>query len=84
MLKVKVYALADIKALEQWFKGQTLPQSMQINPSAFSPDLKTTVENLFEQAYAMGENPKLQGALYRIEEIKAKLEANNEPSNMKS
>ncbi len=77
MREVKVYTLADIKALEQWFREQTLPQSLQINPSAFSPDLKSTVGYLFEQAYAMGENPKLQGAMYRLEEIKAKLEANN-------
>lgn len=84
MLKVKVYTLADVKALEQWFKGQTLPQSMQINSSAFSPDLKTTVGYLLEQAYAMGENPKLQGPIYRLEEIKAKLEANNTLSNIES
>ena len=47
----KVYTIEDVDELKRWFDAQTLPQSMQINSSAYSPDMKDTVAMLFEQAY---------------------------------
>ena len=49
--------------------NQILPQSMQINSSAYSPDLKDTVAMLFEQAYICCNNPKMQGCLLLLEKL---------------
>ena len=66
----KVYTIEDVDELKRWFDAQTLPQSMQINSSAYSPDLKDTVAMLFEQAYICYNNPKMQGCLLLLENIK--------------
>lgn len=47
---------------------------MQIDKAAFTPNLKDTVDMLFEQAYVCYENPKMQGCLYLLEKIKSNLE----------
>ena len=72
----KVYTIEDVDELKRWFHAQTLPQSMQINSSAYSPDLKDTVAMLFEQAYICYNNPKMQGCLLLLENIKKNLEEN--------
>ena len=72
----KVYTIEDVDELKRWFDAQTLPQSMQINSSAYSPDLKDTVAMLFEPAYICYNNPKLQGCLLLLENIKKNLEEN--------
>lgn len=72
----KVYTIEDVDELKRWFDAQTLPQSMQINSSAYSPDLKDTVAMLFEQAYICYNNPKMQGCLLLLENIKKNLEKN--------
>ncbi len=74
----KVYTIEDVDELKKWFDAQTLPQSMQINSSAYSPDLKDTVTMLFEQAYICYNNPKMQGCLLLLENIKKNLEENKE------
>lgn len=74
----KVYTIEDVNELKKWFDAQTLPQSMQINSSAYSPDLKDTVAMLFEQAYICYNNPKMQGCLLLLENIKKNLEENKE------
>ena len=74
----KVYTIEDVDELKRWFDAQTLPQSMQINSSAYSPDLKDTVAMLFEQAYICYNNPKMQGCLLLLENIKKNLEENKE------
>ena len=71
-----VYTKEDVDELKRWFDAQTLPQSMQINSSAYSPDLKDTVAMLFEQAYICYNNPKMQGCLLLLENIKKNLEEN--------
>lgn len=72
----KLYTIEDVDELKKWFDAQTLPQSMQINSSAYSPDLKDTVAMLFEQAYICYNNPKMQGCLLLLENIKKNLEEN--------
>ena len=72
----KVYTIEDVDELKRWFDAQTLPQSMQINSSAYSPDLKDTVAMLFEQAYICYNNPKMQGCLLLLENIRKNLEEN--------
>ncbi len=73
-IEKKVYTVEEVDELKKWFDNQTLPQSMQINSSAYSPDLKDTVAMLFEQAYIRCNNPKMQGCLLLLENIKKNLE----------
>ena len=73
-IEKKVYTVEEVDELKKWFDNQTLPQSMQINSSAYSPDLKDTVAMLFEQAYICRNNPKMQGCLLLLEDIKKNLE----------
>lgn len=74
----KVYTQEQVDELKRWFDTQTLPQTMQIDKSAFSPNLKDTVAMLFEQAYICYENPKMQGCLLLLEKIKKNLEEKKE------
>ena len=69
-IEKKVYTVEEVDELKKWFDNQILPQSMQINSSAYSPDLKDTVAMLFEQAYICCNNPKMQGCLLLLENIK--------------
>ena len=39
-IEKKVYTVEEVDELKKWFDNQILPQSMQINSSAYSPDLK--------------------------------------------
>lgn len=73
-IEKKVYTVEEVDELKKWFDNQILPQSMQINSSAYSPDLKGTVAMLFEQAYICCNNPKMQGCLLLLENIKKNLE----------
>ena len=76
-IEKKVYTVEEVDELKKWFDNQILPQSMQINSSAYSPDLKDTVAMLFEQAYICCNNPKMQGCLLLLENIKKNLEEKN-------
>ena len=82
-IEKKVYTVEEVDELKKWFDNQTLPQSMQINSSAYSPDLKDTVAMLFEQAYICCNNPKMQGCLLLLENIKKNLEEKNGISSAK-
>lgn len=73
-IEKKVYTVEEVDELKKWFDNQILPQSMQINSSAYSPDLEDTVAMLFEQAYICCNNPKMQGCLLLLENIKKNLE----------
>lgn len=72
----KTYTEEEVNALKAWFDAQSLPPTMQIDKSAYTPDLKDTVDMLFEQAYVCYENPKMQGCFYLLEKIKSNLEQN--------
>ena len=47
---------------------------MQIDSSAFTPDLPKTVDMLLDQAYICYENPKMQGCILLLKRIKKNLE----------
>mgnify|MGYP000191484169 CR=1 FL=1 len=53
-----------------------LPKEMQINKSAFTPDLKLTVESCIMQAKQCLGNYKMAGAFRLLQQIKAKIEDN--------
>lgn len=69
----KIYKKEELKALREWFASQQLPQSLQVDKATYIPNLKETVERLFSQAEVCFENPKMQGCLILLENIKARL-----------
>ena len=71
------HTIEEIDELKAWFEAiqDKLPATMQIDSSAFTPNLKETVSMLFEQAYICYENPKMQGCIWLLKKIKGNLEA---------
>lgn len=76
--KVNVYTLEEVDALKRWFdeQGDNIPSEMTIEKSTYSPNLRLTIQMLFEQAYICYNNPKMQGCLLLLEKIKSNLENN--------
>ena len=76
MEKKRIHTIEEIDELREWFEKvkNRLPQTMQIDSSAYTPNLKETISMLFEQAYICYENPKMQGCIYLIKKIKKNLE----------
>lgn len=75
-IEKRTHTIEEIDELKVWFqeKESTLPTTMQINSSAYTPDLKETISMLFEQAYICYENPKMQGCIWLLKRIKENLE----------
>lgn len=69
------YSLEEVQELIAWFKTKELPQTMQINAAAFSPNLRSTVEALCEQALLHHENATFNYAMRQLYEIKEKLQS---------
>ncbi|HJD09949.1 hypothetical protein QVO10_09050 [Bacteroides gallinaceum] len=69
-----LYTKEEIQELEHWFDSKELPKSLQLDKATYIPDLKETLHRLFLQADQCYENPKMQGCIYLLERIKAKLE----------
>ena len=76
MEKKRTHTLEEINELKRWFEAnqEKFPETMQIDSSAFSPDLRDTIDMLFEQAYICYENPKMQGCIRFLKKIKKNLE----------
>ena len=74
MSKKTEYTKEDIEEMKSWFDAQQLPQTLQINAAAFTPDLRKTVDMLLEQAFVCYENDKMFGCITLLEEIRDKLE----------
>ena len=76
-IEKRTHTIEEIDELKAWFESiqDKLPQTMQIDSSAFTPDLKETLSMLFEQAYICHENPKMQGCIWLLKKIKGNLEA---------
>ena len=70
----KTYTIEEVDELKKWFDAQILPTDMHIDKAAYTPNLKDTVDMLFEQAYICYNNPKMQGCLLLLEKIKSNLE----------
>ena len=79
-IEKRTHTIEEIDELKTWFqeKESILPATMQINSSAYTPDLKETISMLFEQAYICYENPKMQGCIWLLKKIKENLESNQE------
>jgi hypothetical protein len=76
MEKKRIHTIEEIDELREWFETvkHRLPETMQIDSSAYTPNLKETISMLFEQAYICYENPKMQGCIWLLKKIKANLE----------
>lgn len=76
---MKIHTVEEINELKAWFDARmdSLPEVMQIDSSAYTPDLKETVSMLFDQAYICYENPKMQGCIRLLKRIKQNLEMNH-------
>ena len=74
----RTHTIEEIDELKIWFQEHQnqLPETMQIDSSAYTPDLKETISMLFDQAYICYENPKMQGCIYLQKKIKRNLESN--------
>ena len=73
-ITLKLYTHEELLELEEWFKKIELLESIQLDKAPYIPDLKDTINRLFVQAEINYENPKMQGAIYLLERLKAKLE----------
>ena len=80
MEKKRIHTIEEINELREWFEKvkNRLPETMQIDSSAYTPNLKETISMLFEQAYICYENPKMQGCIYLLKKIKKNLEDTRE------
>lgn len=78
MQKKQTYTLEEINELKNWFESHQdiIPETMQIDSSAYTPNLANTISALIEQAYVCYENPKMQGAIRLLEKIKTKITDN--------
>lgn len=67
----RTHTIEEIDELKEWFEANLdrLPATMQIDSSAYTPDLKETVSMLFDQAYLCYENPKMQGCIWLLKKI---------------
>lgn len=73
---ITLHTLEEINELKNWFDGQmaNIPATMQIEKGCYTPDLASTIDMLFDQAYICYENPKMQGCILLLEKIKKNLE----------
>lgn len=70
--------IEEIDELKAWYNTIQLPESIQIDKATYIPDLKKTIEMLFEQAYICYNNPRMQGCILLLKKIKAFIENKNE------
>ena len=72
----RTHTIEEVNELRVWFESieDKLPATMQIDSSAFTPDLKETIDMLFDQAYICYENPKMQGCILILKKIKTNIE----------
>ena len=72
----RTHTLEEIDELKNWFESHknSLPQTMKIDSSAYTPNLSETISMLFEQAYICHENPKMQGCIWLLKKIQKNLE----------
>lgn len=73
-IETKIYTREELAELEAWFKSIQLPESLQLDKATFIPDVRETLDRLVLQAEINCDNPKMQGSIYLLERLKAKLE----------
>lgn len=71
---MKTHTIEELNELKAWFELQDLPQTMYIDKATYTPNLKETIDMLFDQSYIYYENPKMQGSILLLKRIKTNLE----------
>ena len=76
--KRQSYTEEELNEMIAWFNDHAsqLPKTMQINKSAFTPDLALTVESCIMQAQQCLGNYKMAGAFRLLQQIGENLENN--------
>ena len=74
--KKESYSEEELNEMVTWFNNHAdkLPKEMQINKSAFTPDLQLTVESCIMQAKQCLGNYKMDGAFRLLQQIRTNLE----------
>lgn len=74
--KKESYSEEELNEMIVWFNNHAdeLPKEMQINKSAFTPDLRLTVESCIMQAQQCLGNYKMAGAFRMLQQIREKIE----------
>jgi hypothetical protein len=72
----RTYTIEELDELKAWFESRkdVIPQTMQIDSSAYTPNLPETLSMLFEQAYICYNNPKMQGCIVLLNKIRKHIE----------
>ena len=70
------HTIEEIDELKVWFETikDRLPETIQIDSSAYTLNLKETINILVEQAYICYDNTKMQGCIHLLKKIKKNLE----------
>ena len=70
--KRQSYTEEELNEMIAWFNDHAnqLPKTMQINKSAFTPDLALTVESCIMQAQQCLGNYKMEGAFLLLKQIR--------------
>lgn len=73
--KRQSYTEEELNEMITWFNDHAsqLPKTMQINKSAFAPDLALTVESCIMQAQQCLGNYKMEGAFLLLKQIRANI-----------
>lgn len=74
--KRQSYTEEELNEMIAWFNDHAnrLPETMQINKSAFTPDSALTVESCIMQARQCLGNYKTEGAFLLLKQIRANIE----------
>lgn len=74
--KRQSYTEEELNEMIAWLNDHAsqLPKTMQINKSAFTPDLALTVESCIMQAQQCLGNYKMEGAFLLLKQIRANIE----------
>lgn len=78
-MEKNIHNIDEIDELKKWFDDNRdiIPNNMQIDSSAFTPNLPETINMLFEQAYICYDNPKMQGCIMLLKKIKENIDKGN-------
>ncbi len=74
--KKQSYTEEELNEMIAWFNDHAnqLPKTMQINKSAFTPDLVLTIESCIMQAKQNLGNYKMEGSFLLLRQIRANIE----------
>ena len=75
MEETKLLTLDELHELGDWFNQQDLPQDLQLDKATYIPNLKDTIHRLLTQSEISYNNPKMQGCIILLLNLKKKLES---------